>query len=158
MNLTEKVAYLKGLAEGMELEDKKQGKLLLAIIDTLDSMAQTIADNEAELTELTAQVDEIDEDLATVEDDFYGDEDEFYDDEDEDDHCDCGCEDDDEEEEEFYEVECPECGETIYLDEDLLKEDFIVCPNCNTEIELEFEDDCDCGCDCEDCKEEAEEK
>lgn len=145
MNLTEKVAYLKGLAEGMELEDKKQGKLLLAIIETLDSMAQAIADNEAELMELTAQVDEIDDDLASVEDDFYGD--------DEHDHCDCGCE-DDEEEEEFYEVECPECGETIYLDEDLLKEEFIVCPNCNTEIELEFEDDCECECSCEDCQEE----
>lgn len=156
MNLAEKVAYLKGLAEGMELEDKKQGKLLLAMIDTLDSMAQSIADNEAELTELTAQVDEIDEDLAVVEGDFYGEEDNFFTDDEDDeqhDHCDCGCEDEDEEEE-FYEVECPECGETIYLDEELLKEEFIVCPNCNTEIELEFEDDCECECDCEECEQE----
>ena len=35
MEITEKVAYLKGLAEGMELDtDKKVGKLLAAIIDT----------------------------------------------------------------------------------------------------------------------------
>ena len=37
MEITEKVAYLKGLAEGMDLDtDKKVGKLLAAIIDTLD--------------------------------------------------------------------------------------------------------------------------
>ena len=35
MEITEKVAYLKGLAEGMELDtDKKIGKLLAAVIDT----------------------------------------------------------------------------------------------------------------------------
>ena len=34
--ITEKVAYLKGLAEGMELDtEKKEGKLLAAIIDVL---------------------------------------------------------------------------------------------------------------------------
>ena len=38
MEITEKVAYLKGLAEGMELDtEKKEGKLLAAIIDVLDT-------------------------------------------------------------------------------------------------------------------------
>ena len=40
MEITEKVAYLKGLAEGMELDtEKKEGKLLAAIIDVLDDLS-----------------------------------------------------------------------------------------------------------------------
>ena len=36
MSLKEKVAYLKGLAEGLGLEsESKEGKLLLCVIDTL---------------------------------------------------------------------------------------------------------------------------
>jgi len=45
MEITEKVAYLKGLMEGMELDtEKKEGKLLAAIIDVLDDIALEIAD------------------------------------------------------------------------------------------------------------------
>lgn len=134
MNLTEKVAYLNGLVEGSDaFEDKKQKKIFAALLDLVADMALTISDLEDEIAELTEQVDEIDEDLALVEEDLYDDED--LDDEDEDD---------------FYEVECPECGEVIYVDEDLLEDDFIVCPNCNEEIEIEFDcDDCDCECGCE---------
>jgi hypothetical protein len=154
MNLTEKVAYLKGLVEGLDInEDKKQGKIIMAMLDLLEDMALTISDNEDEMAELTAQVDEIDEDLALLEDEFYDDEECDCDD----DECDCDCDDEDEEED-FYEVECPNCNETIYLDDDLLDDDYIVCPNCGEEIEIEFDDECDCDCDCEDCAEEAEDK
>ena len=38
MNISEKVAYLKGLAEGLELEDSKEGKLIKGIIDVLDDI------------------------------------------------------------------------------------------------------------------------
>ena len=45
MEITEKVAYLKGLAEGMELDtEKKVGKLLSAIIDVLDDIALELED------------------------------------------------------------------------------------------------------------------
>ncbi|MGI6030193.1 MAG: CD1247 N-terminal domain-containing protein [Eubacteriales bacterium] len=144
MNLTEKVAYLKGLAEGLEIgEDKKQGKVLMGILDLLEDMALEIGGMQDDMEELCGQVDEIDEDLGEVEAYLSG--------EDLDDECDC--EDCDDEEEEYYEVECPKCGETIYVDEDLLDEDYIVCPNCNEEIEVELEDECDCQCDCDECKE-----
>ena len=46
MEITEKVAYLKGLAEGMELDtEKKEGKLLSAIIDVLGDAFQFIKEN-----------------------------------------------------------------------------------------------------------------
>ena len=55
MEITEKVAYLKGLAEGMELDtEKKEGKLLAAIIDVLDDIALEIADMKADQEERDA--------------------------------------------------------------------------------------------------------
>ncbi|MBQ5885019.1 MAG: hypothetical protein IIW79_01225, partial [Clostridia bacterium] len=82
------------------------------------------------------------EDLGAVEEDLYDDEDE--------DDCDCCCGDED-----FYEVECPACHETICLDEDMLCEGEIECPNCGTDLEFDFDecdccgDDCDCDSDCD---------
>ena len=132
MTVTEKVAYLKGLAEGMKMDDStNEGKLLLAIIDTLDDIALTVSDMEDSMTELAAQVDEIDDDLGAVEEDLYCDDD------------DCDCDDDDEA---LYEVECPKCGDIICLDEDMLDEGEVVCPNCGEKLEFDFEDGCDCGC------------
>ena len=139
--LGEKVAYLKGLAEGLKVDETtNEGKLLLSIIDVLDSMTDSIADLEQDIDELTEQVDEIDEDLAAVEDDIY---------EDDEDGCSCcGHDDEDEDGMEFYEVTCDECGEKIYLDEDMLDSDEpITCPNCGCNIEIEYEcDDEDCDC------------
>ena len=137
MNLTEKAAYLKGLAEGLNVNtDDDMGKLVLALIDVIDDIALNVADLEDELAETRDYIEEIDEDLGAVEEDL-------YDDDDDDDECDCCCGDDD-----FYEVECPACHETICLDEDMLCEGEIECPNCGTDLEFDFDDECDCGCDC----------
>ena len=85
-------------------------------------------------------IDEIDEDLAVVEEIV-------YDEEDEDD--------------EYFEVECPVCGEEFYIDAETVMEGEAVCPECGTEIEVEVEaevddddddedeDECACGeCGC----------
>ena len=53
MEISEKVAYLKGLAEGLALDtDTKEGKLLTAIIDVLDDMAEKFVDLEDELCDV----------------------------------------------------------------------------------------------------------
>lgn len=137
MTITEKVAYLKGLAEGMKMDGStNEGKLLLAMIDALDDIALTVSDLEDTVAELSAQVDEIDDDLGSVEEDLYGDEDD-----------ECGC-DEDEDEETLYEVECPSCGDVICLDEEMLDEGEIDCPNCGEKLEFDFEDEDEpCGCD-----------
>ncbi len=137
MTLTEKVAYLKGLAEGLGMDaDNKQDKLISAIIDVLDDMALSVADLEAGLDELGEQVNDIDEDLAALEEDFYDDDCDCCDCCDDDCDC-CDCCDDD-----FIEVTCPQCGETICLDPDTIEvEDSIVCPNCNTDLEFDFGDE-----------------
>ena len=77
MEIMEKVAYLKGLAEGMELDTgKKEGKLLSAIIDLLEDIALEIEDIEDEQAELSEGLDAVSDDLEDVEDLIFGDEDE----------------------------------------------------------------------------------
>ena len=76
MTVTEKVAYLKGLAEGMGItEDSKEGKLLKAVMDVLADLAVSVEDLEDYTAELTEQVDAIDEDLDALEGDLYDDDD-----------------------------------------------------------------------------------
>ncbi len=131
MNLTEKASYIKGLAEGMEIDSSdKTGKLILALIDVIDDMALTISDLEDELATVIEQVDAVDEDLSILEDDYYED----YDEDDDDEYF----YDDDED---FFEVECPECHDNIILDEEMVSEGGIKCPNCGTDIEFEMDDE-----------------
>ena len=157
MTTSEKVAYLKGLAEGMDIgKDNKEGKLLHAIIDILEDMALDIEDLNENALDLSEEIDELSDDLAAVEDIIYEDEDDCCcccDDEDDDCCCcdddyddDCCCED---EEPLFFEVKCPACENEITIDEDVLELGAIPCPNCGANLEFEFDEDDDCCC-CED--------
>ncbi len=126
MTTLERVSYLKGLADGMKMDDStNEGKLLLNIIEVLEDVAMDMADMGDDLVGLSDQVDEIDDDLAALEEDLYDD-----------------MEDDDDEE--LYEVECPSCGDVICLDEEMLDKGEIECPNCGEKLEFDFEDACDC--------------
>lgn len=140
MTNTEKVAYIRGLAEGLELDDsKKEVKVLNAIIDLLDDLAMSLADMEDGYSDMADQLDAVDEDLGSLEDDFYGDDE---DDEDDEDTC-------------YYEVTCPNCHETICLSEDIIEDGQMDCPNCGETLEFDI-DECDddgCDCGCESCNE-----
>ncbi len=156
MSLTERIAYIKGLAEGLALDESKpEVKVINAILELLDDMAYSVSDMEDLYDELSAQVDEIDQDLADVETDIY------------DDECDCDdCCDDFEEEEDnpFYEVSCGACGQKLNVSEDVLLEGEIECPNCGELLEFDFsglfdaDDDCcdDECCTCGSCVDEEE--
>ena len=147
MTNTEKVAYIRGLAEGLELdESKKEVKVINAIIDLLDDMALSISDMEDNVNDMADQLDAVDEDLGSLEDDFYEEDDtDDDDDEDEDDDGDC-----------YYEVTCPNCHETICLSEEIIEDGQMECPNCGETLEFDFDDEegCDCGCGCDDCNHE----
>ena len=131
MEITEKVAYLKGLAEGMELDtEKKEGKLLAAIIDVLDDMALEIADMKADQEELYDGLDAVSDDLEDVEDAVFGDDE----DEDEED----GEYEEAEEDEDCYATTCPTCEETIYFDESVLEDGEVICPNCGEKLEFDL--------------------
>ena len=145
MQLTEKVAYLKGLMEGLGVDDStKEGKVLSVVLDVLSDMALTVSDLEDSLDLVGEQLEIIDEDLCQIQEDFYDD--------------DCCCDDDDYDEDDFddfegelYEVTCPSCGDTITVNEDMLDEGDINCPGCGELLEFDLDgmlDDCDCGCGC----------
>ena len=82
MTLTEKVAYLKGLAAGLELDkDSKQTKIFEAMFDILEDMALTVSDIDEDLSAVEDLVDAIDEDLDELEEYVFCDEDDDF----------CGC-------------------------------------------------------------------
>ncbi len=137
MTVTEKAAYLKGLASGLSLDEAKpETKLINAMLDVIDDLALSVADLEDELALVTEQLDAVDEDLDSLEEFVY-----------EDDCCDCDCDCDDCYDDEMYEVECPACHEVVEFDEDSILDGFAECPNCGENLEFDL-DGCDCDCDC----------
>ena len=136
MELREKVAYLKGMVDMAEFDPAaKETKVLRALIDAVDEMAQTVAELVEANSQMCEVIESLDEDLTEVENDLYGEDDEDEDDYDYD-------EDDDSEEEDIYEVTCPSCGETFDVDEAMLDEGEINCPACGEllEFDLQIED------------------
>lgn len=134
----EKVAYLKGLAEGLGISaETEQGKLMLAMIDTLEAFAAQSEETEEALHELQEYVDELDSDVGDLEEALLS---EADDDEEEDEDDD----EDDDEEEGLIEYECPHCGTVIFFDEEAFDmEQEHLCPNCNRKVFEEDEEDGD---------------
>ena len=134
----EKVAYLKGLAEGLGVNaETEQGKLMLAMIDTLEAFAAQCEETEEEVAELREYVEELDSDVGDLEEALLSEaEDDEFDDDEEDD------EDEDEDEEGLIEYECPHCGTVIFFDEEAFDmEQEHLCPNCNRKVFEEDEND-----------------
>ena len=46
----------------------------------------------------------------------------------------------DEDDDELYEITCPTCGDTILLDEGMIEEGSMNCPNCNELLEFDYDD------------------
>ena len=131
MEILEKVAYLKGLAEGLGLDtEKREGKLLSVIIDVLEDMALEIRDMQEEQADLEEGLDAVSDDLSEVESYLYGEDEEEEDEE----------EDEEDGDEPVYETTCPNCEEEIFFDEDILEDGCVVCPNCGEKLEFDLED------------------
>jgi len=126
MTISEKVAYLKGLAEGLDLdvEKSKEGKLISVMIGILEEMAMSIEDLEENDLDLGEEIDALSDDLADVEAVVFGDD-----------------EDEDEDEDDYFEVECPNCEEPLIIDDEVLAEGIIQCPNCEEKFSLDLSDD-----------------
>ena len=140
MKLTEKMSYLQGLIQGLDIDStSKEGKALLAMTDVMNEMVVYIEDLQSQVDELTELCDILDEDLGAVEEDLYNEDDCDCDDCDCDD--DCCCDDDDydfSDDDELYEVTCPTCGDTILLDESIIDEGSMNCPNCDELLEFDY--------------------
>ena len=93
---------------------------------------------------LEEYIEELDEDLGGLEEYVYELDDEFECDGDceccDDEDCECCC---DEEDDEYFECECPSCGETVCFDCSIDPEE-LTCPACGEKFEcIISEDDLD---------------
>ena len=133
MEISEKVAYLKGLAEGLSLDEStKEGKLIATIIEVLDAMAQEFADVEEEILDLEDGLDAVSDDLSDVEEALFEEDDE------------------DEDEDEYFVTTCPECEEEVIFDESVLEDGEVLCPNCGAKLEFDLSDLANATCGDED--------
>ncbi|AUG57674.1 CD1247 N-terminal domain-containing protein [Acetivibrio saccincola] len=129
----ERVAYLKGLVAGMNIDEAtNEGKLFKEIIGVLDDIADSLTDIEETQEYLGEQVDSIDEDLGALESMLYDD-----------------CDDDGV----IAEIECPHCHDIIELTEDMLDDEAgsFKCTSCGKDIMVEWD------CNCDECSDEGEE-
>lgn len=125
MDITEKAAALKKIAQEYAPDaESPEARLIAAIIDLLDELALQVSGLEEEVDELSEQVDDMDEELDELNAILF----------------------EDEEGDGTFELECPNCGIAIQVDEGTLEEGGITCPGCEETLEFEF------GCDCEGCE------
>ena len=121
-SVKEKVAYLHGLAQGLDVnEETKEGKLMLNMLNVLDGLADEFDEVYEVQEELAEYVESIDEDLNSLEEDFYDDVDE-----------------------DMVEVECPECHEIVTFAQDVLEDDDAVevtCPSCGSVVYYSDDDE-----------------
>jgi len=115
-NIKERVAYLQGLTQGLDVSSSSaEGKVLINIIDVLDDMATEFDNIQMVQEDLETFVESIDEDLTDLEEEVY----------------------EDVNDENFVEVQCPSCRETVSFASDILEEDDDVevsCPHCGETV------------------------
>ncbi|MBQ3887675.1 MAG: hypothetical protein II735_06870 [Clostridia bacterium] len=133
MKITEKAAYIKGLAEGLELDPKdKLTKVVKSLIDLVQEMSETITELEQCYDDVCDQIDALDEDLSGVEDLLYEDKN------DDEKLCSCCGSTSDEA---AYEVTCPTCQTVIGLTEEDISKDGMICPTCGENLEFDYDED-----------------
>jgi DNA-directed RNA polymerase subunit RPC12/RpoP len=128
--ISNRAAYLKGLADGLKLDkNTNEGQLIDGILGLLGDIAEELEMLDQEQIFLEDKIDEMDEVIEMIADETFGAEDE----------------------DEFYTLICENCGAEIDLtgdDLDDIADGVFKCPDCGEVIELDF-DGCDCGCDCD---------
>ncbi len=115
-NIKERVAYLQGLTQGLNLSSQSaEGKLLINIIDVLDDMAEEFNNIQMVQDDLETFVESLDEDLTELEEEVYEDADI----------------------EDCVEMQCPSCRETVSFASDILEDDDdieVSCPHCGDTV------------------------
>lgn len=135
MDISEKIAYIQGLADGLELEEESdEGRVIGEMLRVLSDVADHLTGLESGMDILFQQVQDLTEDF----DDYLmsdnwacGDElqpgDEIIADY----------------EGDIYQVICPYCAEEICLTEEMLDQGEVDCPVCHSNLELDFSGELD---------------
>ena len=130
MTISEKVAYIQGLYDGLGLDGEKSGeaRILSELLDVLREVG-------LQMDGMDATLDQFDKELDALEDTVANLEDAVFDGEDEDD---TGLDDPDED---FFEIPCPNCGEDLTVDNEALAAGVVDCPACGGKFALSFDDE-----------------
>ena len=132
MELSKRAAYLQGLVDGLGVDEStKEGKIIKAMSALLAEMAEALEGMDEDLSRAYDQINDLSDELEDLEADLYEDEDDDADD----------ANDDDIASEPFYEVACPNCGETVYVSEDDLDAGEANCAHCGVTFEVALEGD-----------------
>lgn len=109
-HISEKVSYLHGLSEGLNVADSSpQGKIITGMLNVLDEMANVISAMQDDFEEFKEYVESIDDDLSELEENVLDDDD-------------------------YIQLECSNCGEKVYFETDILDDEDVIeviCPHCN---------------------------
>ncbi len=125
--ISERVAYIKGLAEGLNVKESNEGRVLAEILDTLKMIAFEIEDMSERQDDIEEYIVEVDEDLGDLEEYVFEDL-----------------------EDELLDITCPVCDSELEYDIDEIDDDGNVkCPVCGEVIEL--------LCDCDEYSDESDE-
>ena len=143
MELNKKAAYLQGLVDGLGIDaTTKEGKIIKAMSALLGEMADAIEGMDEDLSRAYDQINDLSDELEDLEADLYEEEDDEDDsDAEEETDEDDDANDDDIASEPFYEVACPNCGETVYVSEDDLDAGEANCAHCGVTFEVALEGD-----------------
>lgn len=137
-DLSKKVQYLKGLADGMNLKEEKQDqKFLLKILEVLENMADDIVEIQEVQDEMNEYLENMDEDLAALEDAVFEEdgEDAEQGEDDEDGYGDIDGD-------SVVEYECPHCGFKTRFDiTDFDFDEDYLCPQCQQPFFPEHEEE-----------------
>lgn len=116
--LTEHASYLRGLAEGMNLDTaKNENKILLGMLDALEELSAHTAELSEELDRIADEAEAIDTTLADTEALLYGEEDGCCCEECGDEDC-CECDEDG-----LVHFQCPNCGKPVAIRADAVEDE-----------------------------------
>ena len=129
MTISEKVAYIRGLYDGLGLDSEKTGeaRILSEVLDVLRQIGGQMDGADASIDRLFDELADLRDAVADLEDAVFDEEDEDGGDADE----------------EFFEIPCPTCGEDLVVDDEALTAGVVDCPACGGKFALSFEDEDD---------------
>ena len=130
MTISEKVAYIRGLYDGLGLDVEKSGeaRILSEVLDVLGQIGAQMGGTETSLDRLFDELDDLRDSVADLENAVFD-------------------EDDGDTDEDFFEIPCPTCGEDLVVDDEALAAGVVDCPACGGKFALSFEDEDDAGRD-----------
>ena len=126
MTISEKVAYIRGVYDGLGLDSEKssEARILSEVLDVLKQVGSQMDSMEASTNRLFDELDDLRDSVAGLEDAVF----------------DGDGEDGGDTDEDFFEIPCPTCGEDLNVDDEALAAGIVDCPVCGGKFALSFED------------------